>query len=54
MTDQDNTAPHRAWENTTHSFTDPNPFLSEDRTLLVGGRATPMQRAVNLPERRED
>ncbi|AEE47858.1 hypothetical protein [Cellulomonas fimi] len=54
MSEQDNTAPHTAGErNITHAFTDPNPFLSEDRTLHVAGRATPMQRAVNAPERRE-
>ncbi|GCE76392.1 hypothetical protein [Cellulomonas biazotea] len=56
MTDHDNAAPHGTpARNLTHAFTDPNPFLSEDRTLHVAGRSTPMQRGVNTaPEHRED
>ncbi|MGY4642239.1 hypothetical protein [Cellulomonas sp. URHB0016] len=48
MTDHDNTAPHGLSErNLTHAFTDPNPFLSEDRTLHLAVGAALMQRAVN-------
>ncbi|MBO9555851.1 hypothetical protein [Cellulomonas sp.] len=56
MTDQDNAAPLDAHgPNLTHGFTDPNPFLSEDRTLHVAGRTAAMQRAVNaVPDHRED
>ena len=56
MTDHDNAAPHGTYtRNLTHAFTDPNPFLSEDRTILVSGRATAMQRGLNAaPERTED
>jgi len=55
MTDQDNAAPLDARaDNLTHTFTDPNPFLSEDRTLSVEGRTAAMQRAVNaVPDHRE-
>ncbi|GCD21398.1 hypothetical protein ACFO3K_04420 [Cellulomonas algicola] len=55
MNPHDNVAPRATAQNLTHAFTDPNPFLSEDRTILVGGRATAMQRGLNTtPERTED
>jgi len=56
MTDQDNAAPLDARaDNLTHTFTDPNPFLSEDRTLHVAGRTAAMQRSVNAtPDHTED
>ena len=55
MDEHDNVAPRGFALNLTHAFTDPNPFLSEDRTILVAGRATPMQRGLNTsPERTED
>ena len=48
MTEHGNAAPREVPDhNLTHAFTDPNPFLSEDRTLHVAGRAAQMQRAVN-------
>jgi hypothetical protein len=52
MTDHGNAAPRELPErNLTHAFTDPNPFLSEDRTLHLAGGAALMQRAVNaVPE----
>lgn len=55
MTEQDNAAPLDETPNLTHRFTDPNPFLSEDRTLHVAGRTAAMQRAVNAtPDHTED
>ncbi|GIG20758.1 hypothetical protein Cch01nite_14820 [Cellulomonas chitinilytica] len=56
MTEQDNAVPLDAHDrNLTHAFTDPNPFLSEDRTLRVAGRSASMQRAVNaVPDHPED
>ena len=55
MNPHDNVAPRATAQNLTHAFTDPNPFLSEDRTILVSGRATAMQRGLNAaPERTED
>lgn len=54
MNEHDNVAPRAYGQNLTHAFTDPNPFLSEDRTLLVGGRATPMQRGLNASQDRAE
>jgi hypothetical protein len=56
MTEHGNDAPRDSSDrNLTHAFTDPNPFLSEDGTLRLAGRAAPMQRAVNaVPEQTQD
>jgi hypothetical protein len=54
MTEHDNAAPRELPDhNLTHAFTDPNPFLSEDRTLHLAGGAARMQRAVNAAQERE-
>jgi hypothetical protein len=48
MTEHDNATPRDVPDrNRTHAFTDPNPFLSEDRTLHLPGHAARMQRALN-------
>jgi len=56
MTELGNAAPRDPSDrNLTHAFTDPNPFLSEDRTLHLAGHAAPMQRALNaVPEQNQD